>query len=271
VSPSASDGLRLEGAAAPFDGWVVVAVEGRHRERFLHSQLTSDVRGLAEGSSQPTALLDRSARLQAFGFLLKRAGRIDLLLPVEAAPAAAAALEAGVVADDVALTVLETPPMRLALGAEAVRRIPCRLPEDLFPIAGWGSRGFVGWGGQDCGLPELDPVELEARRVLSGLPRWGTEACAGRPVHETSLPAIAVSATKGCYLGQETVAKVASGRGAARAPMLLEVPAGGIDAPRMVGGPFAVGATAGAGEVLSWATWDGALYLQARLVRELRV
>ena len=87
VSRSLSDRLLLDGAWAPFDGWQLVCVEGRHRERFLHSQLTSDVRGLDVGSSQPTALLDRSARLQGFGLLLKRADLIELLMPSTAARA----------------------------------------------------------------------------------------------------------------------------------------------------------------------------------------
>lgn len=271
MSPSTSERLLLEAVAAPFGGWVLIAVEGRHRERFLHSQLSSDVRSLGMGESQWTALLDRAARLQAFGLLLKREHHIELLLPAGAAPAALAALEASVIADDVSLRWVETPPMRLALGAEALRRIGNPPPGDLFPIAGWGSRGFVSWGGHERGLPGIDPAELEARRVLSGLPRWGSEALAGRPVYESSLATLAVSATKGCFLGQETVAKVASGRGAARAPMLLEVAAGELDARGLVGTRVTIGGKPGAGEVLSWAEWNGSLYLQALLVRELRV
>ena len=271
MSPSASDRLLLEAAAAPFPGWSVIAVEGRHRERFLHTQLSSDVRGLAVGASQPTALLDRSARLRAFGFLLKREQRLELLMPEAAAASARAALEASVIADDVALHPLQTPPMRLALGAEAVRRIGDPLRDDLFPVDGWGSRGFVSWGGHDRGLPEIEPEELESRRVVSGLPRWGVEALAGRPVHESLLAVLALSATKGCYLGQETVAKVASGRGAARTPMLLEVAGGDVDPQRVVGRRFAVNGNDRAGEVRSWAAWEGALYLEALLVRELRV
>jgi folate-binding protein YgfZ len=271
VSPSTSERLLLEAVAAPLGGWALVVVEGRNRERFLHSQLSSDVRSLGMGESQWTALLDRTARLQAFGLLLKREQHIELLLPAEAASAAVAALEASVIADDVSLRSVDTPPMRLALGAEALRRIEKPPPGDLFPIAGWGSRGFVSWGGHERGLPGIEPADLEARRVLSGVPRWGSEARAGRPVYESSLAALAVSATKGCYLGQETVAKVASGRGAARAPMLLEVAPGELDPHRLVGTRITIGGRPGAGEVLSWAEWNDSLYLQALLVRELRV
>jgi folate-binding protein YgfZ len=252
-------------------GWVVAIVEGRDRERFLHSQLSSDVRGLAEGSSQLTALLDRSARLVAFGFLAKRSERIDLLLPAEAAGPALAALQSSVIADEVRIRVLETPGLQLALGAEALRRMGGMPVDSVLPVAGWGGRGFVAWGIGELELPALDPAELEARRVLSGLPRWGVEAVAGRPVHETTLAALAVSASKGCYLGQETVAKVASGRGPARMPMLLEAAVGAAAPAGLAGRFFAVGGQPKAGQVLSWAEWEGRLYLQASLVRGLRV
>mgnify|MGYP001122516250 CR=1 FL=1 len=121
MSPSASERLLLGGAVAPLVGWVVATFEGRDRERFLHSQLCSDVRGLAEGSSQLTALLDRSARVVAFGFLAKRRERIEMLMPADAAGAALAALESSVIADEVRIRLLETPSLQLALGAEAVR------------------------------------------------------------------------------------------------------------------------------------------------------
>jgi folate-binding protein YgfZ len=262
--------LLLDGAWAPFDGWQLVCVEGRHRERFLHSQLTSDVRGLDVGSSQTTALLDRSARLQGFGFLLKRAERIELLMPSTAARAVCERLDASVIADEVTVRRVEVPRLVLVLGPEALR-LHSRLPDDqVFPLAGWGSRGFVTWWSGDIGLPQLDQTELEARRVLWGLPRWGGEAAAGQPVHETSLVELAVSFTKGCYLGQETVAKVASGRGAAKAPMVLELEDRMDDADRIVGRTLTVGGEA-AGEVLAGALWEGRTYLQLALRRRFRV
>ena len=55
------------------DGWTVVEVAGRHRERYLQSQLTSDLRQVAVGGSQLSALLDASGRLQGFFHLTRLA------------------------------------------------------------------------------------------------------------------------------------------------------------------------------------------------------
>jgi folate-binding protein YgfZ len=271
VSRSASDLLFFEGAQAPLPGWTLVVAKGRHAGRFLNSQLTSDVSGLAAGSSQQTALLDRGGRLQAFGFLHRRPDRFELILPSVTAAPAVGRLEEYVIADDVRFELVETADMRLALGAEAVRRGIREGSDRFFRIEIFASRGFITWGVGEIDLPPFDNDELEARRVLTGLPRWGEEVTGGVLIHETTLIDTAVSADKGCYLGQETVAKVASGRGAARAPVLLEVLSGDIDGTELVGRDISSDIAHRSGRVLSATRWEGTVFLQAAVVRELRV
>jgi len=271
VNPSAFEGLLFEGARIPLAGWTLIEVSGRDRERFLHSQLTSDVKGLAPGASQMTALLDRTGRLQVFGFLLKRASRIEMLVPDAPARAAVEALEPHVISDDVSFSFPEFSEPRLVLGAEAVRLLT-RIPADqTFPVESWASRGFVTWGASDLELPEMENSDLENLRVLSGLPRWGVEVDTGTPIHETTLMRTAVSADKGCYLGQETVAKVASGRGAARALVLLEILDEESHPHSLVGQRFTTESGERAGEVLAVAGWEDSVYLEASVVRVLRV
>ncbi len=261
----------FSGGQAPLTGWSLVVAEGRDAVRFLHSQLTSDVQGLAPGTSQQTALLDRGGRLQAFGFLCRRSDRVELLLPSEIAASAVRRLEGHVIADDVTLTIVDTPRLQLVLGAEAVRRVAEDDDDKRFPIEIYGSRGFVTWRGGELDLPTVDYDELEARRVLSGLPRWGDEVTEGVLIHETALIDTAVSIDKGCYLGQETVAKVLSGRGASRAPVLLELIAGDSTVDGLVGQSFSSELAKRSGTVLSVARWDDRVFLQASVARELRV
>jgi folate-binding protein YgfZ len=270
VSRSASELLLYQGVQAPFTGWTLVSVSGRHAERFLHSQLTSDVGSLAVRSSQQTALLDRGGRLQAFGILCRRNRRFELLLPTEIAEPTARLLEEHIIADDVTLEVLETPAMTLCLGAEAVR-LAAEQPEDRLPVDLFGSRGFVTWEDVDLDLPLMDADELEARRVLTGWPRWGADVDPGMLIHETTLIGSAVSFDKGCYLGQETVAKVASGRGAARAPMLLEVIDGEDTIENLVGATFESDLAKKSGTVKAMFGWNGTAFLFAAVARELRV
>ena len=270
MNPSASN-LLLEGAQIPLVGWTLIEVGGRDREPFLHSQLTSDIKGLDSGASQMTALLDRTGRLQVFGFVLKRESRIELLVPAAPARAAVEALEAHVISDDVSFSFPDLPEPTLALGAEAVRLLGLIPSDQVFPVDAWASRGFVTWGESELDLPEMESSDLENLRVLSGLPLWGVDVDTGTPIYETTLMRTAVSAAKGCYLGQETVAKVASGRGAARAPVLLEILDGESHPRSLVGQRFAAESGERAGEVLAVAGYGDSAYLEASVVRVLRV
>lgn len=269
-SLSALERLRLEGGQAPFPGWGRLGVRGRHRERFLHSQVTSDVKGLAADSSQLSCLLDSHGRLQAFFLLLKREESLELLVPRELVDVVAAQLRDHVVGDDVEVVGPVQQRLWLALGPEAVRLRGGLPAEELFPVELYGERGFVTWAEADLPLAELDPDLLEGLRVVTGLPRWGLEVAGGMLVNETTLVDSAVSFGKGCYLGQETVAKVQSHRGAAYAPVLLAVSGGVSEPSSLVGRSFRAGGRR-AGVIRSQVLWEGRLLLHVSLTRDLRV
>ena len=268
VRVSASESVTLDGVVAAFPGWTLVEVTGSHRERFLASQVTSDVAALPVGESQLSALLDRSGRLQAFFFLHERADSIELLVPDAIVDACIERLDDHVIADDVNVIRREVGSMRLALGPAAAAEA---FDEDRFPVVGWGTRGFVTWNRDDLPWPDLDPNELETLRTLGGPPLWGCEVRADQLINETVLLEAAVSFDKGCYLGQETVAKVASRRGAVRGPVVLELVDPGADGDTLVGSSFGVGERPRAGEVLSSARLRDKVWLSASLHRELRV
>ncbi len=261
----------LDGGVAAFPGWSLVEITGRHRERFLSSQVTSDVAGLAVGASQLSALLDRTGRLQAFFFLRKRTDAIDLLIPEVVADHCVGKLEDHVIADDVVIERREVGPMRMALGPAAVVMADQQATDEFIPVSGWGSRGLVTWSDGGIDLPGLSSDELNTLGVMGGPPVWGREIRPDQLINETALLESAVSFDKGCFLGQETVAKVASHRGAVRAPVLLELVDSEADTFELVGSSFRVGDRAKAGEVLSVARWGGVDRLQVSLHRELRI
>jgi len=61
----------------------------------------------------------------------------------------------------------------------------------------------------DSGLvPTLSPDELEVRRVAAGVPRWGREIDDRVLPAEAGLEATHISFAKGCYPGQEPVARL---------------------------------------------------------------
>jgi len=246
-------------------------VTGADRERFLHSQVTADVTGLAVGYATLSALLDSSGRVQAFFLLQRRADDILLLAPRPAVEILVERLEHHIIADDVSLERPDLGPLRLALGPEALRRAPDLVPEQGMVVELLGERGVVTWSDRDLCLAPAEPELIETLAVLTGLPRWGVDVEQGTLVTETTLMDTAVGLAKGCYLGQETVAKVTSRRGAAHFPVLLRLSEDvEVDPSALVGRAYQAGGRR-AGVIRAAAEWDGTRYLQATLYRDLRV
>ena len=102
--------------------------------------------------------------------------------------------------------------------------------------------------------------------LLTGTPRWGIENFPNEIINNTRLDDLAVNYKKGCYPGQETVAKIDSRRGAAFKPVLLTCEES-IDIS--LGKLLVEGKKVG--EVRSFFTEESKTYIWATLNREKRI
>ena len=59
-------------------------------------------------------------------------------------------------------------------------------------------------------LPVMTGEEYERARVEAGVPKWGVDIDENTIPHESSLVPFSVDFTKGCFLGQELVARIDS-------------------------------------------------------------
>ena len=193
-----------------------LVVAGPDRAAFLQGQLTQDVRNLEPGASRPAAGLTPKGKLLFFGTLVGQADRLLLLIEREAAGAALAHLSRYGAFQDVRVSdasdqlavvhlygsrpaLLETP--------AGVLRLPARgefAGELLVPI---GSRSELEARLEDAGSVPVDETTAEVFRVEAGRPRWGQDADASNLPDEVGLQD-SVSPNKGCYVGQEVVARL---------------------------------------------------------------
>ncbi len=225
-------GLRTDWRGAP--GLGALLVGGADGGAFLHAQLTSDVAALAPGQGQLAARLDRKGALKAWFSLHRLPDRGQPLptylaiLPRDEIPGLIVDLEKYVVALDVLLEdVSDDFDGDVVQGPAAADTIAGR---DNLSIAddGGGFRIVRSWTG-DPGYLSLTPrgapaTDLPQARwnddddarlawnwllVEAGVLRLGRDLDAGRRVlPETGLDTQVVSTTKGCYLGQEVVARI---------------------------------------------------------------
>ena len=170
-----------------------VRVAGPEAADYLQRMVSNDVAALAVGEACPALLLTAKARVIA-PLVAWRRGEEDFLLLTEP--------ELG----DVVRAHLTR--MRL--------RARCEIePEEHESVLVFGGEaGFAtDWPGArelvDAGLePSLAENELELRRIESGVPRWGREIDDRILTAEAGLDATHVSFSKGCYPGQEPIARL---------------------------------------------------------------
>ena len=170
-----------------------VRVAGPDAADYLQRMVSNDVEALTPGAACPALLLTAKARVVAPLVVLRRAEDDFLLLT-----------EPGL--GDAVRTQLTR--MRL--------RAQCEIgPEDHESVLVFGGgEGFAtDWPGArealDAGLePTLSDEELELRRIESRVPRWEHEIDDRILPAEAGLDATHVSFSKGCYPGQEPVARL---------------------------------------------------------------
>jgi len=211
---------------------VRLAVAGAEAAEFLQGQLTNDVEALEPGSGCYAALLDRKGRIRADMRVLRL--EPDLLWidgEQQSGPLVVKHLQMYNVGRDASVAELGGGGGILSLlgprSPELLGGAPLR-PEHAHheqAVAGIACRAVATDIGVDLHVPGegieavraalleagAEPITIEAAeiaRVEAGRPRVGHEIGDATLPQEAGINERAVSFTKGCYIGQETVARL---------------------------------------------------------------
>jgi folate-binding protein YgfZ len=215
-----------------------VAVTGRDRLAFLQGMLSNDVKALAPGQGTAAAFLDAHGKVTALLVVYALEDRLLLELPPSLTEKTLQALDKYLISEKAAFEAADEAFAVLAVQGPDARALLERLggrPLDLAPyhhveasIAGAPVRmvnraeghvaGYHCWTATAHGaalwraLVESGarPVGVEALNVLrveAGVPWYGHDVDESVILPETRLERL-VSYTKGCYIGQEVVARV---------------------------------------------------------------
>jgi len=208
-----------------------IDVIGPDGAEYLQGQLTNDVEALAVGEGQYTALLDRKGHMQA-DLRVLRVGEAAILLDTEPATKVAVLRHLTMYSIGRDVQVGDATAERGAISligpraAEIAGTAP--LPEFANEPTAVAGTDVVAVGTRDgidlllplaerdrtlaalieAGAVEVTPEAAEIVRVEAGVPRFGAEMDSATMPAEASIVEDAVSFTKGCYIGQETVARL---------------------------------------------------------------
>lgn len=203
--------LRAGTAAAVRGRAALIWVEGPDAGTFLHGLLSNDITGLAPGSSCAALILDAKGHVRAdLRVRHDGDGAFTLVVRPELADDVAATLERYHFSEDLEILGPETTDLVTVTGGGAV---PAGIAQIVLPGALPGSVDLVVDDAAGAiaalGLEEAPAGALELARIAAGVPLVGVDTGPSTLVQEAALEEGAVSFDKGCYLGQETVARIA--------------------------------------------------------------
>jgi tRNA-modifying protein YgfZ len=210
----------------------LIVVSGPEAAEYLQGQLTNDIEALEPGDGVYAALLERKGHLQADMRVMRPGEEPELLLDLEPEGLEAARRHLGMYKIGREVEVgdeSETHSLLSLIGPRSVEIAgTAALPENACETATIGGARCVALGtalGIDliiatarreavreallgAGAVEVSPAAAEIVRIEAGRPRFGAEMGTETMPAEAGIVEQAVSFTKGCYIGQETVARL---------------------------------------------------------------
>jgi folate-binding protein YgfZ len=226
-------------------GWTSIVFTGADRQAFLHNFCTNDIRRLSPGEGCEAFVTNVKGKIIGHGLVTCREGELVFTTVPGQATALIAHFERYIIREEVQIVDATAPrALMLIAGGSPARSTAMALAPTIEVGNKWLQAGVNGagnladipvhwirWdllGPTFCGLLELDSLDSSrARQALNdrGLSICGIAAChalrieAGTPLfglgfddgnfpQEVGRNEQAISFTKGCYLGQETVARI---------------------------------------------------------------
>ncbi len=250
----------------PLEDWCCVRAAGADVFEFLQTQTTNDVHRLKVGEGQNSAITDRKARLIA-PFSLHRDGEESVVFFLESClkGALTAHLESYLFREKVTIEPLEHKliavqgpksalALRAALGGEpALPDKPNSIAsltfeDEAIPVIHkslTGEEGFILLvmperaesllnalrNADGAPAAPLSRETLEVLRIEAGIPLFGKDMDNSNVFPETGLEHSSVSYNKGCYIGQEVIARIKTYGAPNFALMGLLLPEGPLPPP----------------------------------------
>jgi folate-binding protein YgfZ len=165
--------------------------------RFLDDIISQELEDMAPGDTRRSFLLEPQGKLQFLLWVIRENDRIGLLTDAGRGEELAAALGRYRIRVDVDIQQEE---------------------REVWIVMGEWDGYDISWPGVERHLvisdqPDLEQGSVEAyerARIIAGEPRWGVDVDEGTIPHESGLVPVSVDFTKGCFLGQELVARIDS-------------------------------------------------------------
>lgn len=221
----------------------LIEIYGADSERFINAQTTSDVKALKPYQWQPSALLDRKAHVVAYFNLYRKNSSYRIIAEQSQVATILEHLDKYIFSDKVELLNLSSGKMLALIGSDArtiinenlSQKNPALFERDLIdgdlcginvhifraPLS--SREAFLIYCADDqfetlqekllpalkqYGAEKLSADQVLIERIEAGLPQFATDFTSENLIIELGLEDKAISYTKGCFQGQEVLARV---------------------------------------------------------------
>lgn len=193
---------------------------GEQRAWFLHQMLTQAYEDILPGEARDAALITVHGRMQAYMEVVATEDSLLMHFEPELAPSLPDELRRYVFATRVEIADVTTDHALILVGGEGWRELGEAASEAIVhPTGSLGvSAGYLWVPAPDvttlvdmlneAGARAASEEELEAIRISNGVPRWGRDMDTKTFPQEAGIDDRVVDYDKGCYLGQEAMAKI---------------------------------------------------------------
>ena len=218
--------LRESAGATDLSAWTVLRLRGPDTRAFLQGLASQDLESARSGGALPSFFLNEKGRPVALAWVeMGEGGSSAVVIADEGARSVLRAhFERFRIMEDVEFEGPEGMPSLIGVAGpnrgQLLREIAKPIPGAISIESANLSFLLPPGGPSAAGRPHAaaphfaDPASFEAWRLATGIPRTGIDIDVDRIATELSLPE-AISLTKGCYVGQEVVART-SNRGQVR-------------------------------------------------------
>lgn len=231
---------------------------GEDVKDFLQTQSTFDIDKIPDSTFQLISFLDPQGRLETYGWLIRWGDYFTYLVPPNLLEKTIERLNRYLISEDVQISdgALET--FVFVLGPQANIYVKNFKSGILFGESAFLVHHLI------PEVPLLTENELNTWLGLSGWPTFSGKDYESDLLNNLRLFDLSLSFNKGCYPGQETVSKIATRRGAAYSPVLIE-----LSRPTELGEMISFDKKIGT--ALKNYEWNRKYYLAGKLLRDFRV
>ena len=207
---------------------------GADRVNFLHGQVTNDINGLAENSGCYAALVNAKGKMESDLFVYRLEEELLLDFEPNLTEPVQSRLEKFIITEDVEVVNVAPHFGLLSIqgpkAAKVVETLKLPVPEENYTLAKTEEEIYIinqprlGTIGFDLFVPVDSLGELKSRltkyaplcgeatfdhaRILGTIPRFGQDITESNLAPEGGIEPRAISYAKGCYIGQEIIARI---------------------------------------------------------------